>query len=50
MTSKISYFDRAVFLRALKKTAPVWALFTLYQLLLPVQLQVLLCLLLRKLQ
>lgn len=38
MTSKISYFDRAVFLRALKKTAPVWALFTLYQLLLPVQL------------
>lgn len=35
MTSKISCFDRAVFRRALKKTAPVWILYTLYELLLP---------------
>ena len=38
MTSKISCFDRAIFLRALKKTAPVWILFTLYELLLPLRL------------
>ena len=31
MTSKISCFDRAVFRRALKKTAPVWILYTLYE-------------------
>lgn len=38
MTSKISCFDRAVFRRALKKTAPVWILYTLYELLLPLRL------------
>ena len=38
MTSKISCFDRAVFRRALKKTAPVWILYTLYGLLLPLRL------------
>ena len=38
MTSRISCFDRAVFRRALKKTAPVWILYTLYELLLPLQL------------
>lgn len=35
MTSKISCFDGALFRRALKKTAPVWSLFALYELLLP---------------
>lgn len=38
MTSKISCFDRAVFRQALKKTAPVWILYTLYELLLPLRL------------
>ena len=38
MTSRISCFDRAVFRRALKKTAPVWILYTLYELLLPLRL------------
>lgn len=38
MTSKISCFDRAVFRRALKKTAPVWILYTLYELLLTLRL------------
>ena len=38
MTSRISYFDGAIFRRALKKTAPVWGLFALYELLLPFQL------------
>ena len=38
MTSKISCFDRAVFRRALKKTAPVWILYTLYELLVPLRL------------
>ena len=38
MTSKISCFDRAVFRRALKKTAPVWILYALYELLLPLRL------------
>ena len=38
MKSKISCFDRAVFRRALKKTAPVWILYTLYELLLPLRL------------
>lgn len=38
MTSKILCFDRAVFRRALKKTAPVWILYTLYELLLPLRL------------
>ena len=38
MTSKISCFDRAVFRRALKMTAPVWILYTLYELLLPLRL------------
>ena len=38
MTSKISCFDHAVFQRALKKTAPVWILYTLYELLLPLRL------------
>lgn len=38
MTSKISCFDRAVFRPALKKTAPVWILYTLYELLLPLRL------------
>ena len=38
MSSKISCFDRAVFRRALKKTAPVWILYTLYELLLPLRL------------
>lgn len=38
MTSKISCFDHAVFRRALKKTAPVWILYTLYELLLPLRL------------
>ena len=38
MTSKISCFDRAVFRRALKKTAPAWILYTLYELLLPLRL------------
>ena len=38
MTSKISCFDRAIFRRALKKTAPVWILYTLYELLLPLRL------------
>ena len=38
MTSKISCFDHAVFRRALKMTAPVWILYTLYELLLPLRL------------
>lgn len=38
MTSRISCFDRAVFRRALKKTVPVWILYTLYELLLPLRL------------
>lgn len=38
MTSKILCFDRAIFRRALKKTAPVWILYTLYELLLPLRL------------
>ena len=38
MTSKISCFDRAVFRRALKMTAPVWILYALYELLLPLRL------------
>lgn len=38
MTSRISRFDRAVFRRALKKTAPVWGLYALYELLLPLRL------------
>lgn len=38
MTSKISCFDHAVFRRALKKTAPVWILYALYELLLPLRL------------
>lgn len=38
MTSRISCFDGAIFRRALKKTAPVWGLFALYELLLPFQL------------
>ena len=35
---KISCFDRAVFRRALKMTAPVWILYALYELLLPLRL------------
>ena len=38
MTSKISCFDHAVFRRALKMTAPVWILYALYELLLPLRL------------
>lgn len=38
MTSKHWCFDRTIFRRALKKTAPVWILFTLYELLLPLRL------------
>ena len=38
MMSKISCFDRAVFRRALKKTAPIWILYTIYELLLPLRL------------
>ena len=38
MTSRISCFDGALFRRALKRTAPVWGLFALYELLLPFQL------------
>ena len=35
MTSKNSCFDRAIFRRSLRRTAPVWGLFCLYELLLP---------------
>lgn len=38
MTSKILCFDHAVFRRALKMTAPVWILYALYELLLPLRL------------
>ena len=38
MTSKNSCFDRAIFRRSLRRTAPVWGLFCLYELLLPLRL------------
>ena len=38
MTSKNSCFDRAIFHRSLRRTAPVWGLFCLYELLLPLRL------------
>lgn len=38
MTSKNSCFDRAIFRRSLRRTAPIWGLFCLYELLLPLRL------------
>lgn len=38
MTSKTSFFDPAIFRRSLRKTAPVWGLFAVYELLLPLRL------------
>lgn len=38
MTSKISFFDRALCRRAVKTSAPVWLIYTAYELILPFQL------------
>ena len=38
MTSKTSCFDRAIFRRALRKSMPVWGLFAVYEVLLPLRL------------
>ena len=38
MRSKTSFFDRAIFLRELKQTAPLWALYLLVLLFLPIDL------------
>lgn len=38
MTSKASFFDRAICRRSVRRTAPAWLLYTIYMLMLPIRL------------